>query len=145
MVAIPPPLTDIIKRFEGLCLSAYRCTAGIWTIGYGHTGCGIYEGMRISVGQANALLYHDAIKCLTQVLKDSPILAPSGENRISAVGDFVFNLGINRYKYSTFKKRIDDEDWSNAAMECNRWIFSGGNKLKDLIARREVEDELLLG
>ncbi|MBL0849331.1 MAG: lysozyme [Candidatus Liberibacter ctenarytainae] len=134
----------LIKHFEGLRLSSYRCPAGIWTIGYGHTG-GVYEGQYISVSQADALLHQDAMKCLNQVLKASPVLASSGEKRLSAVGDFVFNLGINRYKYSTFKKRVDDEDWSNAAVECNRWIFAGGKKLKGLIVRREVEAELLLG
>ncbi|MBL0849133.1 MAG: hypothetical protein EU981_03520 [Candidatus Liberibacter ctenarytainae] len=63
-----------------------------------------------------------------QVFKVSPILASSGDNRLSAVGDFVFNCGINRDKYSTFKRRIDEEDWSNAAIECNRWVFAGGKK-----------------
>ncbi|MBL0849317.1 MAG: lysozyme [Candidatus Liberibacter ctenarytainae] len=138
-------LTGLIKHFEGLRLSSYRCPAGIWTIGYAHTGHGVHEGMSISVGQANALLHQDAIKCLNQALKASPVLESSGENRLSAVGDFVFNLGINRYKYSTFKKRIDDEDWPNAVIECNRWIFAGGKKLKGLVIRREVEAELLLG
>ncbi|MBL0849426.1 MAG: lysozyme [Candidatus Liberibacter ctenarytainae] len=99
----------------------------------------------MSVSQADALLHQDAMKCLHQALKASPVLASSGEKRLSAVGDFVFNLGISRYKYSTFKKRVDDEDWSNAAIECNRWVFAGGKKLKGLIVRREVEAELLLG
>ncbi|WP_076970543.1 glycoside hydrolase family protein [Candidatus Liberibacter solanacearum] len=31
-------LIDLIKRFEVLRLKAYRCSAEVWTIGYGHTG-----------------------------------------------------------------------------------------------------------
>ena len=28
---------DLVKHFEGLVLEAYKCPAGVWTIGYGHT------------------------------------------------------------------------------------------------------------
>nr|WP_245280396.1 hypothetical protein [Candidatus Liberibacter solanacearum] len=38
----------------------------------------------------------------------------ASENRISAIGDFVFNLGIGNYNKSTFKKCVDAQDWDNA-------------------------------
>ncbi|CAL9914855.1 hypothetical protein LSO9J_140001 [Candidatus Liberibacter solanacearum] len=52
--------------------------------------------MAITEQQANELLIQDVSKTLVQVFKASPILINIGDNRISAIGDFVFNLGIGR-------------------------------------------------
>ena len=38
---------DLIKHFEGCELYAYKCPAGVWTIGYGHTK-GVEPGMQIT-------------------------------------------------------------------------------------------------
>ncbi|MFT4325862.1 MAG: glycoside hydrolase family protein [Candidatus Liberibacter psyllaurous] len=72
------------------------------------------------------------------------MLIDAGENRISAIGDFVFNLGIGRYRNSTLRKCVDREDWINASHEICKWVFAGGKRLKGLVIRREVEAELLL-
>ncbi|ADR52347.1 phage-related lysozyme [Candidatus Liberibacter solanacearum CLso-ZC1] len=100
--------------------------------------------MAITEQQADDLLKRDISKCLSQVFTVSPILIHAGENRISAIGDFVFNLGIGRYRASTLRKCVDAEDWKSASHECKRWVFAGGKKLKGLVARREIEAELLL-
>lgn len=42
---------ELIKRFEGCKLTAYKCSAGVWTIGYGHTQ-GVYEGKKITEEEA---------------------------------------------------------------------------------------------
>ncbi|ONI59555.1 lysozyme [Candidatus Liberibacter solanacearum] len=140
----PQPLLDLIKIFEGLRLKAYRCPAGIWTIGYGHIGNDVFENLAITEQQADDLLKRDVSKCLSQVFTLSPILINAGENRILAIGDFVFNLGIGRYRASTLRKRIASEDWLSASYEVRKWVFSGGKKSKGLVIRREIEAELLL-
>ncbi|WP_162184379.1 glycoside hydrolase family protein [Candidatus Liberibacter solanacearum] len=66
------------------------------------------------------------------------------ENRISAIGDFVFNLGIGRYLASTLRKCVDAEDWVTASHEIRKWVFAGGKKLNGLVLRGEVESEPLL-
>ena len=48
----------LIHTFEGCRLHAYKCPAGVWTIGWGHTA-GVYEGMTITREQANELLKKD--------------------------------------------------------------------------------------
>nr|WP_245412518.1 lysozyme [Candidatus Liberibacter solanacearum] len=73
--------------------------------------------------QANELLIQDVSKTLVQVFKAYPILINAGENRISAIGDFVFNLGIGWYRNSTLKKCVDAEDWMNASYEIRKWVF----------------------
>ncbi|ONI59597.1 lysozyme [Candidatus Liberibacter solanacearum] len=131
----PQPLIDLIKRFEGLRLSAYRCPAGIWTIGYGHTGNDVFKNVAITEQQADDLLKWDVSKCLSPVFTVSPILENESENRISAIGDFVFNLGIGRYRASTLRKCVDAEDWMNASHEIRKWVFAGGKKLNGLVLR----------
>lgn len=66
------------------------------------------------------------------------------KNRISEIGDFVFNLGISRYRWSTLRKRVDVGDWKSASDECKKWCFSGQKKLRGLVLRRKVEADLLL-
>ena len=50
---------DLIKKFEGLRLTAYVCPAGVLTIGYGHTGADVKPGMRITEEEAERLLWKD--------------------------------------------------------------------------------------
>ncbi|WP_410962603.1 lysozyme, partial [Salmonella sp. SAL4358] len=47
-----------LKRFEGCRLKAYRCSAGRWTIGWGHAE-GVAEGMEITQVTADQLLVLD--------------------------------------------------------------------------------------
>ena len=51
----------LIKQFEGCRLAAYQCSAGVWTIGYGHTA-GVHKGMKITQAQAEEYLKHDVAK-----------------------------------------------------------------------------------
>nr|WP_259345113.1 glycoside hydrolase family protein [Candidatus Liberibacter sp.] len=81
---------------------------------------------------------------MNQVFKISPILISCGESRISAIGDFVFNFGIGAYRNSTLCKCVDIQDWEEALIEIRKWAFAGEKQLKDLVARRETEAELLL-
>ncbi|MCM1089136.1 MAG: lysozyme, partial [Muribaculaceae bacterium] len=61
---------DLIKKFEGCRLTAYKCPAGIWTIGYGHTG-GVQTGQTITQAQADDLLKKDLAKFEANVNKYS--------------------------------------------------------------------------
>ena len=52
---------DLIKKFEGCRLKAYKCPANVWTIGYGHTkGVEPYE--IITLAEAEELLRKDLEK-----------------------------------------------------------------------------------
>ena len=57
---------NLIKSFEGCHLTAYRCPAGVWTIGYGHTA-GVYEGMVITQEQADKFLFEDVQRFVNAV------------------------------------------------------------------------------
>jgi len=139
-------LLELIKRFEGChkrlpdgSITTYRCPAGVVTIGWGTTG--IPEGTVWTQAQCDAELLRKANECMIQSAKASPVLLRHPIKH-QAIADFVYNLGIGRYKASTLKRRVDAEDWDGAVIELRKWVFGGGKRLPGLVARREAEAEL---
>lgn len=131
----------LIKEFEGLRLNAYRCPAGVFTIGYGHTSR-VKEGMSITEEEANALLDQDISIAAEQV--KSAVKVELNTNQLDALIDFVFNLGIGNLRSSTLLKKLNAEDYSGAAEEFGKWIYSGKTILPGLVRRREIEKQLFL-
>ena len=93
---------NAIKEFEGLRLQAYKCPAGVWTIGYGHTD-GVTDGMEITERQATALLKADLIP-VEKAVNELGVCKTQGQ--FDALVDFAFNLGIEALKGSTLLKCI---------------------------------------
>ncbi|MGL5730853.1 MAG: lysozyme, partial [Bacteroidales bacterium] len=60
----------LIKEFEGCRLQSYQCSAGVWTVGYGHTGREVKKGMVICQQQADEWLIVDCNRVL-QMLRDT--------------------------------------------------------------------------
>lgn len=142
-------LKKIVKQFEGRRLKPYLCPAGIPTIADGATT--YPNGKKVTLNdplitnqEADAILDFNLDIYIKSAGKLSPILWLSGEAKHSAIADFCFNLGSTRYKASTLKKKIDNENWEAAAKELEKWVFGGGKKLPGLVARRKVEAQLLL-
>ena len=129
---------DLIRKFEGLRLEAYQCSAGKWTIGYGHTA-GVYEGMVITEDQANDLLWGDvrvAERCV-----NGAVQVPLTQGEFDALVSFVFNLGCGAFRGSTLLRALNDSDYDKCASELLRWNKAGGRVLPGLVARREAEKE----
>ncbi len=137
-------LAELIKVSEGCKLTAYQCPAGVWTIGYGCTGADIKKGLTWTQEQADAELDILALDALTKAMKASPVLVLAPSNKLIAIADFIFNLGIGNYKKSTLKKYVDQKNWLAAAGEIKKWDKAGGVTLKGLTVRRKRESELLL-
>lgn len=82
---------NLVKEFEGCHTSAYKCPAGVWTIGYGHTG-GVQPGYVITVAQAEELLRGDMADSEKKVAKyDSTY--HWNQNQFDALTSFAFNIG----------------------------------------------------
>ncbi len=88
-----------IKNWEGLRLKAYKCPAGVWTIGYGHTGPDVKPGGTITQAQADALLDKDTDDAESAV--NTLVKVPLSQNQFDALVSFVFNTGIGSFKNST--------------------------------------------
>ncbi len=130
----------LIKHFEGLFLKAYVCPAGVWTIGYGHTGRmhndgSVKAGRVITEGEAIQLLALD----LEKVGKDVKALVklPMTQAQYDALVSFQFNLG--KLGKSTLLRLFNAGDDAGAAAQFSRWVFAGGERLKGLVRRRAAE------
>lgn len=139
---------DLIKRFEGFRAKPYLCSAGVPTIGYGSTDYG--DGVPVTLADppiskeyAEALATIVASRFEAAVLQQVPGLAAEPEPRQAAVVSWVYNLGVANFKASTFKRRLAEGRWQEAAAECRRWIFAGGKKSAGLRLRREIEARLI--
>lgn len=137
-------LIDHLKKWEGCKLTAYKCPAGIWTIGYGCTGSEIKEGAQWTANRAHEELCFRANKCLKNAFSASPILKFSSMSRQAAIGSFIYNCGFDAYEKSTLRQCVDKGDWSGAAFQIRRWNKAKGKVLQGLVNRRLEESTFLL-
>lgn len=130
---------DLIKRFEGLRLEAYRCPAGVLTIGYGHTK-DVRAGLRIDTEKANSLLKSD-IEFIESQLNALDLKLT--QNQYDALVSFIFNVGFNNFRQSTLLTKIRINPNDNSIMdEFLRWVYAGGKVLVGLQRRRLAEMKL---
>ena len=132
---------NLIKNFEGCRLEAYKCTAGVWTIGYGHTA-GVKQGQKITKFQADALLIIDLEKFEKAVTK--LVKKPITQNEFDALVSFSFNVGIGNFEKSTLLRLINMGQFELASKQFERWIYAGGKPLNGLKKRRLAEKTLFL-
>lgn len=128
----------LIKKYEGCRLEAYKCLAGIWTIGYGHTG-GIRKGQKITQAQADAYLKEDIPKFEKNVSKYGSKYGWN-QNEFDALVSFAYNIGsIDQLTASGTRARTEIADKMLEYNKINKKVH------KTLQKRREEERELFLG
>lgn len=140
---------NLVKAFEGLFLEAYKCPAGIWTIGYGHTGKvhndgTVFPGRKITEKEAVELLHEDLQKFAVGVenlLLPRP-RAEINDNQYGALVSFAFNLGLGNLKKSTLLQRVNARDYAGAIIEFPKWNKAAGKVLRGLTRRRLSEANL---
>lgn len=134
----------LVKSFEGLRLDAYRCPAGVATIGYGSTGAHVRMGMTITPGEAERLLEKDLSRFEAGVTAMTGSAATS-EDEFSAMVSLAFNIGLGNFATSTLLKRHKAGNKVGAANAFLSWIYTNKQKLAGLVRRREAERDLYLG
>lgn len=82
---------NLIKSFEGCRLTAYKCPAGVWTIGYGHTG-NVKSGQKITRAKADAYLKSDLAKFEKHVASYDKKYKWT-QNEFDALVSFAYNVG----------------------------------------------------
>ncbi len=152
MIEVPCAAIELAKRFEGFhrvakadpgCAHPYLCPAGYWTIGFGHLCDSTHPP--ITEAKAEVYLARDLQTAISATLRYCPVLANEPEGRLAAIVDFTFNLGAGRLQTSTLRRRINQHEWSSAALELKRWVYGGAKVLPGLVARRQAEVSLLMG
>ena len=130
---------DFIKKYEGLRLEAYKCPAGVWTIGYGHTK-GVMPRMKISKEEAERLLKHDVSIVELKVVNTVGKLQAC---KIDALVSFAFNVGMAAFYRSTLCRKVKaNSDDASIRAEFGKWVYAGSKKLPGLVKRRAEEAEM---
>jgi lysozyme len=147
-ISTPPPDIPIaalalIRAAEGCRREAYQDVAGVWTIGYGHTGTEVKPGLTWSEAQCETALRADVKRAAAAV--DHLVTVPLNVNQKAALIDFVFNLGSGRLAESTLLRRLNVRDYVGAASQFGKWVRAGDHVLPALIKRREAERRLFIG
>ena len=132
---------DLIKRFEGCRLTAYKCPAGKPTIGYGHTE-GVQMGQKITQAQADGFLRDDLAKFERAVMKYDRVYHWN-QNQFDALVSFSFNLGS--IDGLTAEGKRTAKEISAAILKYNTAKVNGAKKvLFGLTERRKAERALFL-
>ena len=126
----------LIADFEGCRLSAYQCSAGVWTNGIGHTA-GVKPQTHISERQAAVNLVEDVMRVEKGIARCMPIGMP--QPVYDAVASFAFNVGVTAACKSTLAFFINQGEWRKACEQLPRWVFVNGVRVTGLERRRANE------
>lgn len=129
---------DLTQTFEQLRLRAYWDALGkVWTIGYGHTGPEVREGLVWTRNQAMQALQRDVAAAEAAV--NALVTAALTQEEFDALVDFVFNLGVARFKASTLLRMLNTGDYAGCASQFARWDYASGQVVAGLLRRRQAE------
>jgi len=158
---------DLMHFFEGYRNKPYRCSAAIWTVGWGHAMYADqlnlpnvrkegYTGLIRSdyqlKGEDNRVWSKEELVNLFKmdidnfergVLRLSPTLA-SHQSKFDAVVSFAYNAGLGNYQRSTIRMKVNRGDWDGAAEAFMSWTKAGGKEVSGLVKRRKAEVALFL-
>ena len=130
---------NLIKQFEGVRLTAYKCPAGVYTIGYGHTR-GVKRGMKITEEEASAYLTADLLNSEKAVERYDSVYHWN-QNEFDALVSFTFNCGDTNLRALLRNGR---RNRSQIAATLPLYRKAGGKVLKGLERRRAAEKALFL-
>lgn len=137
---------DLIKRWEGCRLKAYKDSVGVWTIGYGLTSAAgivqVYEGMVISQAQADDYLARALVKYEQAV--DKAITRPMTQPQFDSMTSLCYNIGPNAFANSSVVRRFNAGDIAGAGEAFLMWTKAGGKELQGLVNRRKDERAFFL-
>ena len=131
----------LIRQFEGLRLSAYKCPTDVPTIGYGTTK-GVKMGMTIDKAEAERLLRDDVERFEQYV--DKLVTVPLTQGQFDALVSFCYNLGPANLEQSTLLKYLNTGLYADAANQFMRWNKANKAVLAGLTRRRAAEQALFL-
>jgi lysozyme len=135
---------DLIKSFEGCKLTAYKCSAGVNTIGFGNTyyknGNKVKLGDKITQDEANKLFLDLLPKYEKTVLNN--IKVPLTQNQFDALVSFCWNCGSSKTLFKMVNEKFSEMNIVNWWI--SHYIMGGGKVLNGLVRRRKAEASLFI-
>lgn len=129
---------SLTERFEGCRLQAYLDSVGKPTIGYGHTH-GVKLGDICTAEQAEQWLIEDTNWAVGVV--NALVQIPLTQNQFDALVDFTFNLGSGNFQHSNLLRLVNEQNFTLAASEFEKWDKAGGQVVAGLLRRRQAEQQ----
>lgn len=129
-----------IKAKEALRLTAYRDSGGVWTIGWGHTGPEVKEGLVWTLEQAEDAFRRDFL-VFEKSVRDK-IKVPLSEASEAACISLAYNIGVTAFAESTLLRTLNSGDYLGAAIQFPRWCMDNGKRVRGLLVRR-LEEALM--
>lgn len=133
----------LTKQFEGLRLEAYQDCAGVWTVGYGHTGRDVRSGRQVSEFEAEVLLrvdLRDAVACVNRCIQ-----VPLEQHQFDALVDFCYNTGQGNFSRSSLLGKVNLGDLEGAAVQFGLWVNVNLKPVPGLVRRRAAEAAMFRG
>ena len=128
---------ELIKKFEGCELEAYKCAAGVWTIGYGHTK-DVQEGDKWTEEKADFMLWRELDDEYEHYV-NSLVTVPINQCQFDALVSWTYNLGPNNLKKSSMLRVLNEGKYDEVPAQMKRWNKAKGKVLAGLTRRREAE------
>ena len=126
----------LIKKYEGLRLSAYKCPSGIWTIGWGHTA-GVKQGQTITKQQAEDIFTNDLKIYENHVNK---LGRDFTQSQFDALVSFCYNCGSG--SLNTLCKNRNNSQIAEAILLYNKDAYK--RVQPGLVTKRNEERTLFL-
>jgi len=127
----------VTESGEGLRLEAYQDQGGVWTIGYGHTGPDVAQGLVCDKPQADTWLANDMLYAATAV--NRLVTVELTQSEFDALVDFAFNVGVGAFAKSTLLRLLNAGNYTGAALEFPKWDLCAGQVNRGLLNRRAAE------
>lgn len=135
--------TYLIVPFEGKVNKVYVDPVGILTSCHGHTGPELKLGQKFTDEQCLDQLAEDLVEHDKKMLK--LINVDMTDHQHAAFLSFTYNVGVNSFKNSTLRKKLNNGDYTGACNELTKWVYAGKEVLPGLVRRREAEKKVCLG
>ena len=135
----------LTERFEGCRLSAYPDPGSggdPWTIGYGHTGPEVVDGLVITQEEAEQYLAQDIKRSEANV--NAVVHVELTQEEFDALVDFAFNCGCRNLDSSTLMRKLNAGDYEGASQEFIKWDMAAGHHMAGLLKRREAEAAMFI-
>lgn len=146
------PALRLIKAWEGCRLEAYRCPAGVPTVGWGATRLqdrAVQMGDKVTQEFADELLVNQVENLFAPGLFALLPMAKTWKpDQQAALVSWAFNVGLGAVEDSTLRRRLLAKELpaTVVAEELPRWNRGDGGKvLEGLKRRRAAEVALFLG
>jgi lysozyme len=134
--------TRLVETFEGCRLVAYQDGNGIWTIGYGHTGPEVVEGLSCTQAEAQAWLDADLATADSAIAR--MVKMALTQNQWDALVSLVYNIGQGNFAKSTVLRELNQGNAVGAAAAIGMWNKVAGQVSRGLAVRRAAETKLFM-